>query len=55
MFENAVKNKMNLSSNNKKSDFHIAFGISKTFTYPVGVLMTSILENNKDKFSYFYR
>lgn len=48
MFEKAVKNKMNLSSNNKKSDFHIAFGISKTFTYPVGVLITSILENNKD-------
>lgn len=48
MFENAVKNKINLSGNNKKSDFHIAFGISKTFTYPVGVLITSILENNKD-------
>lgn len=48
MFENAVKNKMNLSGSNKKSDFHIAFGISKTFTYPVGVLITSILENNKD-------
>ena len=48
MFENAVKNKINLSGNNKKSDFHIAFGISKTFTYPVGVLITSILENNKE-------
>lgn len=48
MFENAVKNKINLSGNNKKSDFHIAFGISKTFTYPVGVLIISILENNKD-------
>ncbi|RGW42460.1 glycosyltransferase family 8 protein [Megamonas funiformis] len=48
MFENAVKNKINLTRDNKKSDFHIAFGISKTFTYPVGVLITSILENNKD-------
>lgn len=48
MFENAVKNKINLSGNNKKSDFYIAFGISKAFTYPVGVLITSILENNKD-------
>ena len=48
MFEYAVKNKINLARDNKKSDFYIAFGISKAFTYPVGVLITSILENNKD-------
>lgn len=48
MFEYAVKNKINLTRDNKKSDFYIAFGISKAFTYPVGVLITSILENNKD-------
>lgn len=48
MFEYVVKNKINLTRDNKKSDFYIAFGISKAFTYPVGVLITSILENNKD-------
>lgn len=48
MFEHAVKNKINLTRDDKKSDFYIAFGISKAFTYPVGVLITSILENNKD-------
>lgn len=48
MFEHAVKNKINLTRDDKKSDFYVAFGISKTFTYPVGVLITSILENNKD-------
>lgn len=48
MFEHAVKNKINLTRDDKKSDFYVAFGISKAFTYPVGVLMTSILENNKD-------
>lgn len=48
MFEHAVKNKINLTRDDKKSNFYIAFGISKSFTYPVGVLMTSILENNKD-------
>ena len=48
MFEHAVKNKINLTRDDKKSDFYIAFGISKAFTYPVGVLITSILKNNKD-------
>lgn len=48
MFEHAVKNKINLTRDDKKSDFYIAFGISKAFTYLVGVLITSILENNKD-------
>lgn len=48
MFENAVRNKIKLSSSDKQADFHIAFGISKSFTYPVGVLITSILENSKD-------
>ena len=48
MFEHAVKNKINLARDDKKSDFYIAFGISKAFTYPVGVLITSILKNNKD-------
>lgn len=48
MFEHAVKNKLILSNNNNKSDFHIAFGISKDFTFPTGVLITSILENNPD-------
>ncbi|MBS7212510.1 MAG: hypothetical protein KH045_08165 [Megamonas funiformis] len=43
-----MKNKINLTRDDKKSDFYIAFGISKAFTYPVGVLITSILENNKD-------
>lgn len=47
MFENVVKSKLHLGDN-KINGFHIAFGISKTFTYPVGILMTSILENNKD-------
>lgn len=45
MFENAVKNKLILSNDNNKSDFYIAFGISKNFTFPTGVLITSILEN----------
>ena len=48
MFENAVKSKLMLTNNKKKSDFHIAFGISKNFSFPVGVLITSILENNSD-------
>lgn len=47
MFENVVKSKLHLGDN-KINGFHIAFGISKTFTYPVGILITSILENNKE-------
>ena len=47
MFENAVKQKIELKTKNN-IDFHIAFGISKNFTYPTGVLITSILENNRD-------
>ena len=31
MFEYAVKNKINLTRDNKKSDFYIAFGISKAY------------------------
>ena len=48
MFENVVKSKLKIGTNEKSADFHIAFGISKAFTYPVGILSTSILENNKD-------
>lgn len=51
MFENAVKQKKILSGNAfplEKADLHIAFGISANFTYPVSVLMTSILENNNN-------
>lgn len=51
MFENAVKQKNILSGNGfplEKADLHIAFGISANFTYPVGVLLTSILENSHD-------
>ena len=48
MFENVVKSKLKIGTNEKSADFHIAFGISKAFSYPVGILSTSILENNKD-------
>ena len=51
MFENAVKEKNVLSNSAfppEQADIHIAFGISADFTYPVGVLITSILENNRD-------
>ena len=51
MFENVVQDKKVFTSKTfdlNNVDLHIAFGISKNFTYPVGVLITSILENNKD-------
>ncbi|WP_196603696.1 glycosyltransferase family 8 protein [Pectinatus haikarae] len=50
MFENAVKQKNFIQCSkdfsSRKADLHIAFGISADFTYPVGILMTSLLENN---------
>lgn len=51
MFENVVQDKIVFSAKDFKlenADLHIAFGISANFTHPVGILMTSILENNKD-------
>ena len=47
---NIIKKKIVYGNNDIKNDyFHIVFGIDDDFVRPLGVLMTSILENNKDE------
>ena len=51
MFENVVQDKIVFSAKDFKlenADLHIAFGISANFTHPTGIMVTSVLENNKD-------
>lgn len=47
---NIIKEKIIYGNENiKKDDFHIVFGIDDDFVRPLGVLMTSIVENNKNE------
>ena len=47
---NIIKKKIVYGNNDIKNDyFHIVFGIDDDFIRPLGVLMTSILENNRDE------
>lgn len=47
---NIVREKIIYGNKNaNRNDFHIVFGIDDDFVRPLGVLMTSILENNKDE------
>ncbi len=51
MFEKAVLKQYAIGMEKfaaREADAHIAFGISANFTYPIGVFLTSILENNQD-------
>ena len=47
---NIIKEKIIYGNENiKEDDFHIVFGIDDDFVRPLGVLMTSIIENNKNE------
>ena len=47
---NIVREKIIYGNKNaNRNDFHIVFGIDDDFVRPLGVLMTSIIENNKNE------
>lgn len=47
---NIVREKIIYGNKNaNRNDFHIVFGIDDDFIRPLGVLMTSIIENNKNE------
>jgi len=50
--KNAVRDKEIFGRENfvlGQADLHIAFSVNETFIYPLGVFLTSILENNKNQ------
>lgn len=52
---NIVREKIIYGNKNaNRNDFHIVFGIDDDFVRPLGVLMTSIIENNKNESIVFH-